>query len=342
MKKLIAMGSVIALALPLQAAEVDSVPAKDLAPVNVSGTQQGPVIWRYSKVGNVVLVVGTVQPVPDGLDFPHFGIERGVAGSGAVLGSEGVVVGEGIGLFQGLTLWPSIRKTKLIGDGKTLADVLSPDDLALWSELKARYMPNDRDVEKLKPAYAAWQLYEAALKRSGLKPGSVVAPVVSKAAKQASVPVVDVRYRLKIVDAKRAVKSFEIAPDDDVACLRSTMRGIQGVVQQAPVVSRTWAEGRLPELAEQFASLPRVDPCWSRLTNAAIAKEQGIDLQRVQHEAWLKGLAETTQANSVVFTTAPVRDLLAQEGVAKALVEQGFTLESMTSDHRAPESQASR
>jgi len=105
----------------------DSQPL-DIAPVHVIGTHQGPPILEFVRDDATVMVLGQIFPVQKNIDIHTAILEQQVAVSQVILGSRGVVVGEGIGVLRGLALWPSIRKTRFLGDGQTLSDRVPAQD----------------------------------------------------------------------------------------------------------------------------------------------------------------------------------------------------------------------
>jgi hypothetical protein len=85
-----------------------------------------------------------------------------------VIGPPTVSMGSDIGFFRGLMLVPSLLKARNNPGGMHLQDMVPADLYARWLPLKARYMGRDRGVEKRRPIFAAQELYEAAMRKSGL------------------------------------------------------------------------------------------------------------------------------------------------------------------------------
>lgn len=309
----------------------------NLDAVVISAADAGPHIWEYHRGDQKVLVLGTISPVPTSLDFVPATIQKSIGASSVVVGSSGVVVGEGIGLFRGLTLWSSIRKSKYLPEGRTLSDVLSPDDYRRWTELKARYLPGDRDVERMLPMYAAWQLYEAVLERSGIEQKKVSAiETVMKLAKRKRIPVVDAKFHLAIRDPKRAVAEFAVDAEADQRCLRATMDGIESLPGLSQQLAKDWSDGNVEAMKATLDSNTLPTPCWSWLTNEAIARQQGEDLDRLVRDSWIKALQEAASTYKIVFTTAPVTDVLRGTGRIEWLQGQGFTPVMEASPQPAP------
>jgi hypothetical protein len=144
-------------------------------------------------------------------------------------------------------------------------------------------------------------------------------------AKGKRIPVVDAKFHLAIRDPKRAIAEFAVDPEADQRCLRATMDGIESLPGLSQQLARDWSDGNVEALKATLDSNTLPTPCWSWLTNEAIARQQGEDLDRAVRDAWIKALQEAARSNQVVFTTAPVTDVLRGTGRAAWLLSQGFT-----------------
>lgn len=298
-------------------------PATTLDTVQVRAGS-GPEVWRFTKGGTTVMVISSLQPLPLDLTSSNPAIANRISVASAVLGPEGVVIGEGIGILRGLTLWPSIRNTKYLRDGRSVTDVLTPTEAARWNELKQRYLPRERRIDALLPMYAAWKLHEAALSAHGLGSRGSVSKLISDAAHARRVPVIDARYRLSIGNPKRAVAGFQVPADQDLNCFRRTMADLTPWLDAAPAIADAWFEGHTAEAGSLLSSAPRPARCWSQLTNEAIARGEGVDLDAATAASWRQALREASDVYPVILTALPLEDLLAGRGRVADLRKMGF------------------
>jgi len=310
----------------------DSQPL-DIAPVHVIGSNQGPPILEFVRDDVMVAVLGEMRPIQKNIDVYTTRVERQVAASQVVLGARGVVVGEGIGVLRGLTLWSSIRKVRFLGDGQTLSDLVPAQDYALWLELKEKYLPDDDNVEKLKPMYAAWKLYEAAIKHNRLDLNVPSRPLIRRTARSNRIPSLDARYHLRIANPKVAIREFGVDESDDLGCFQQTIHHLEQMLDQAPEAGRAWAEGNIQTLSELTDAAPAVSACWAHLTNTSIARQQGVDLEQSMDAAWLAGLRDAASRYKVIFTTVPVRDLLHSQGAIRLLLNEGFAPRTLPTEN---------
>jgi hypothetical protein len=232
-------------------------------------------------------------------------------------------------MFRALTLWPAIRRVQFNANGARLADLLPADTYGRWQGAKTRYLGRDEDAERLRPMYAAFQLYRSALDDHGLSNADVAGSVVRDAAKANHVPVVDVRARLPIGDARKAVKTFDVSRQQDIACLSETLDRIEPWLASAQALADAWVAGDVAA-ARGARSRSPVRACWSTLTNGAVAHGEGIeDLDALVRSAWRDGLRKATAEHDVVFATIPLRDVLDGTELAEVLAREGFEAEPL-------------
>ena len=88
--------------------------------IEVKGVLPGPGFWQVSNGVNNLWILGSVRPVPKGLDWETIKLERKIAQSQALLGSVNVTLDADIGFFAKIGLIPSLYKARKNPDGKTL------------------------------------------------------------------------------------------------------------------------------------------------------------------------------------------------------------------------------
>ncbi|RZA18030.1 MAG: TraB/GumN family protein, partial [Proteobacteria bacterium] len=148
---------------------------RDLEAVVVTGVQPGPGMWKVSKGEHVLWVLATVTPLPKGMQWLSRDVEAVIAQAQEVIDPPGVTFNSGVGMVRGMLMIPSLLKARKSPDGRTLREILPAPVYARWVVLKARYLGRDEGVEKWRPIFASQELYQAALKKSGLTQSGVVA-----------------------------------------------------------------------------------------------------------------------------------------------------------------------
>ena len=165
--------------------------ARDLQPIVVSVPR--PHIWTFRKGASTVLVLGMVYPEPEGLTYVPGSIHHAIAQSGAVIGPPWFHFTANVNLINVWSIWHAASGAKYLPDGKHLADILSPSELAQWNALKARYKPGG-NVDRMRPMYAGWKLYEAVLKHSGVAVDASVYKLITDDARKRGIPMIDAQF----------------------------------------------------------------------------------------------------------------------------------------------------
>ena len=328
-------GLAVALALAFTtsgAATTDPLPSVSeaalLEPIVVSGEQPGPGLWKVTRDGHVLWILGSLTPLPRDMTWLSRDVEATIATSEEVILPVDIDFSVKGGAIGGLFLLPSLLGARNNPDGRTLDEVIPPDLHARWSVLKQRYLGRDAGVEKRRPVFAAFELFEAAIKQARLSNESVVDPVIVSAAKRAKVPVTRPRIALKLDKARAAVKAFAQAPLDDVECLRKTIERLEGDLAILQRRANAWAIGDVDALT----GLTYVDQnkaCRDALLRSAIAEERGMDAlpERVK-QTWLDAADAALSNRAMSFATLPIGALVAADGYLDALRARGATIEA--------------
>lgn len=286
-----------------------------------------PQVWLYRRGDKKVWILGTVTTIPRGTVFDASDIATKVAAAGAIVGAPGQVIGENVGVLRALSLWGSIRKEKLNKGGARLPEVLPPDTYSRWQLMKSRILGADNDMDRLRPMYAAYELFQAFSRQMGIGDTSPASVSLRQTAKDLGRDIIDARLHLPVSDARATVKAFEVSEHDDIACLERTMTAIDGLLARMPQLQDAWATGDLAAL-EDSVSRGAIDYCWATLTNQAIAKSEGVtDLSAAMNATWFRTVHSALVEGETVFTLAPVRDLISRQGPVALLLQDGFVQE---------------
>ena len=200
---------------------------QELEAIVVTGRQPGPGLWKVRKGDHVLWILGVQSPLPKRMAWDSANVERRIAESQQVLTTPYATIDADIGFFRGLTLLPSLLKARKNPDGKTLQDLVTPEQYARWTVLKARYIGGDRGVEEWRPLFAALELYNKAIARTGLSDSSIVMDLVRKTAKRNGVTVTEPKVVVKLADPKSALKEFSRTTLDDTDCFAKTLERLE-------------------------------------------------------------------------------------------------------------------
>jgi hypothetical protein len=305
------------------------VPAglQDIDSIVVSGRFSGPGLWKVSNGERTLWILGTQSPLPKRMDWDSRNVERRIAESQEVLMPPNVDLDADVGFFRGLTLLPSLFKARKNPDGKTLQDVLPPEQYARWQTLKRRWIGGDRGVEEWRPVFAALELYGKAIERSGMTQDQIATDAVRKAAKRAKVKITVPTVKIKIANARQALRDFSSEALNDQECFRRTLDRIESDLGTMAGRANAWAAGDI----ETLRDLPfrnQLTACAAVFTGSEIARKQGMqDIQARVENAWLAAAERALSENQTTFGVLPMGQMLAPDGLLQRLIAKGYRVE---------------
>lgn len=310
--------------------EIDGLRLMDV--VVVSGVQPGPGLWKVSRDGRVMWVMGTVWPLPKRMEWNSLEVERRIAASGVVLLPPTVDIKAKGAALGGLFLLPSLMSARNNPGKEKLADVLPPADYARWTRLKATYLGRDRGVEKRRPILAAMDLRDKALDAHDLGQGNPVREVVNRAARRADVPVQRTRLTLEVEDAKAAVKEFAGRPLDDLECFRRTLDQVENDLDTLALRANAWALGDIAQL-QALTYTDNAKACTDALLQSGLGQSRGFaELPARVQAAWLADAEKALATHAESFALLSMAQVVGPEGYLALLQQRGYTVEAPGAD----------
>jgi hypothetical protein len=300
---------------PQAVSSPDAMPIVDEAPLVVSGTQPGPGLWKVAKGDHVMWVLGTESPLPEHMQWHSRQVEDVLAASQEVIypPASGISV-DGGGFFHSLLLLPKVYGARKNPDGKTLRDVLPPELYARWLPLRERYLGRGSGAERMRPLFAADELWSEALDDNDLVSSGVVWPVITRAVKAHGLRVTTPRRMLKITDPKALLAEVEHAQLDDAQCMEATVRRLEAGPGRLRARANAWAIGDIAALR----ALPDVDrnrACAdAAMQSPALRKRGGEGIDAEVEKLWLDAAEKALANNASTFATLPIGNLLATDG----------------------------
>lgn len=296
--------------------------------VVVSGALPGPGMWRVSKDGHVLWILGTVNAVPKGMQWESHEVSSVLAQAREVVWAPSLSMSAKIGFFQGLLLAPRALGARRNPDGKSLKDVVPADMYARWLPLKRKYIGSDRGIEQWRPIFAADKLYEEAMDDVGLMRGGIVGPVVAKAIKTRKLKSTAPQYKLVIADPKAALNEFRQAQLDDVACFGRSLDALEPDLVAMRQRANAWAIGDIDALR----SIPlsdQAEACMGAATRSGVVRKRTQDdIAGEMMRRWVDAVRAALANNDVTFAMMPLRDLLKTDGPLATLQAEGYAVEA--------------
>lgn len=314
------------LAGSAHAVEPSTTSDASLETIVVTGEQPGPGLWKVSKGGHVMWVLGTLSPLPKRMEWRTAEIERRIGESQEVLLGPRVKMEANVGFFGRLALLPSlvgIRDNP--GDAK-LVEVLPAPLYERWRVLKQRYIGRSNKVEQWRPIFAARELYESAIRHAGLVEKPLITDAVRAAASEAGIPLTPVLLEVGIDAPKAALKDFKKAELDDQECFRLTLERVDTDLARMAERANAWSTGDLAALR----ALPHVDemgPCRAAITKLALMRERGLDdIEARLRGAWLDAATNALARDATSFALLPMHLVVGTDGYVAELRRRGYTV----------------
>lgn len=300
----------------------------NLPVVVVSGVQPGPGLWKVSKDGHVMWVLGTLSPLPRAMQWQSREVEQVLGASQQVLREPSVQLKADVGFLGKLFLLPSAYSARKNDDGATLQQVLPPPVYARWQVLKQKYLGDDRGVERWRPLFAAQELYKKALKANGLSRSGGVEASVDELAKRSGVPELPTDYHVLIEHPRAAIKAFKQAAPRDTTCFIRTLDSVEHDMPAMTARANAWATGDLQALRE-LPDSDRHDACVAAVAGAGFAQTLGLDdVPAKQRATWLAAARKALHDNAQTFALLPMDELLKPDGYLAALQAEGYQVDA--------------
>lgn len=300
--------------------------------IAVTGTQSGPGLWKISKQDHVLWILGTVSPLPRDIQWRSKDVDALIAGSQEVLTGADVRVSANAGFFGTLALLPYLIGVRNNPDGKHLQDVVPADLYARWVPFKQQYLGRSTRVEKWRPIFAAFALYDAAMDKNHLTGAAFVRTRVLESAKRAHVVVTTPSVKLDIDKPREAIKEFKSGPLEDGQCFSKTLDRIQTDMVTMTARANAWATGDISAL-RRLPQSDQFEACAAAISETNLLRSRGMtDLESRADQAWLDAARAALERNSSTVALLPMRHLLAQDGYLARLKAMGYTIQAPDDD----------
>lgn len=309
-------------------AEAQAAPIIDEAPVVVTGVQPGPGMWKVHKGDHTLWVLATQSPLPKKMEWVSRDVQAVLGQAQEVIWRPAFVADADVGFFGKLALIPSLIGIRKDPEGRTLQEVVPADMYARWTSLKQKYIGRDGGVEKWRPMFAAMELYEKAVERSGLTFKDLAGPVITETVKARGITMTTPKVTIKIDQPRAAIKEFRNGPLDDVACFDATLRRLENDLEAMTVRASAWAIGDV----ETLQNLPVIDhnrTCMAAAMQTSVMRRHGAsDYEARVEKAWLEAAEKALAKNRVTFAVLSMRDALRTDGFLAKLQAKGYEVEA--------------
>lgn len=281
--------------------------------IYVTAKLPGPALWQVSSGENTLYIFGSLQPLPKDFDWDSGRVDWVISQSQEFIDQPGVYV-HSVNPLRMLQL----NRLKKLPDNQELADVIPPALFDNYLEVKELYAPRNRNLNEMRPFFAAEQLFRAALTEVGLTNQVILPQELIKIAKKHRVPVTETRVRLPVDIALDTLKQTPMALE--IECLETSLASIEADLQSNIARARTWANGNVTAL-RQFDSSGIQQACFG----AALAVgDEYQEAERQTREQWINAASQALETNESTFAVLRTGELLNTEGLLSELRNLGY------------------
>jgi uncharacterized protein YbaP (TraB family) len=302
-------------------------PDIELDEVVITGELPGPAMWKVTKDDHTLYIMATLSPMPAKMTWRQKRAEDVIKASGEILAASTSHWDMDLGFRESIGMLRKVLRLRHNSDGSTLREVLPADVYERWHAAHRRWFGDSPSPkERARPLYAAYLLYERALKKSGLTDEPLVWERAEKLAKQHKVKIRQRRFTVKVRDPKGMFDELATLPrDKETACLVETMDFIDRELPQMKRRAEAWAVGDMAALR----ALPRaeLEPQCMELGEGTRIEQLSKQEEALFASDWSGIVDWMLLTHKTSFTTLAVHRLLEEDGVLARLREKGYTVE---------------
>jgi uncharacterized protein YbaP (TraB family) len=271
--------------------------------------------------------MGTLSPLPAKMTWKSKQAEEVIRNSGEILAESVSSYDMDIGIRESVGLLRAAMRARHNPDGSTLREALPQEIYDRWHAAHRRWFGKAPDrKERARPSYAAFLLYEQALKKSGLTDAPLVWSAAERLAKRHDVKVRRREFTLKVENPRGMVDELAtLSRDTEIACLVATLDHIDSQLPDMKRRAQAWATGDLAALR----ALPRetARACDEDLGQGTSFQEL-FEREQAQFRADWPGIVDwLLLVHDTSFTTLPIAELLDPAGPLAPLRAKGYVVE---------------
>ncbi|HEY7889653.1 MAG TPA: TraB/GumN family protein [Steroidobacteraceae bacterium] len=308
-------------AMPRAAALQTLTPAQAVPmQVVISGRYRGPKLWRVSKNGHELWVLGTVAPLPKRMVWQTEDIQRLLRQTQEVIPAW-PSLSIGFHPFTALHVYALWRKAQTNPDNLPLQAVLPTALYARFGALKLRYAPHDRRIGQLRPILAARRLYDDTLIASDLTPHNDIQRTVLELARQERVPIH--KDKLLVKDPVDVMRDLTAIPRSaEITCLQSVVTRLETDVGPMQARARAWALGDVA-LLRRLPHTDNRDTCLEAVSGSARVRSL---LAQAQQD-WMNAAVQAIDRNRTTLALQSMDLLLGPAGTLATFQRMGYRVE---------------
>jgi uncharacterized protein YbaP (TraB family) len=301
------------------AAQQAEEPPTDTPEVVVEGRHEGPRMWIVKKGDHTLWILGTISPLPKKLIWQPDAVQE-VLGQAQEVVPAWPTYGIGANPFTALRVYIEWRRLQKPPDHMPLRQALPPALYARVMALEARYDPNDKKLEQMRPMMAARELLSRVFDASGLALHNEVQEEVLNLARRRGVRIQ--QNKLRIEDPVNVLKDVSATPlAGEVTCLDSVVTLLETDLTPMQARARAWALGDVDTLRK----LPHADDRTACVAAVSTSERVRKLIERAQDD-WLISVEDSLTRNRGTLAVQSMDRLLGENGALATLRARGYSV----------------
>ena len=342
------------LAMFAQASTYGQSPPADLAEpldeVVVTGRVPGPPLWKVSKDGHALWILPLIDWYPKNLQWESGRVEKLISESQEFISRPGVA--NGIATANPFLFPRALRLYNLmvhLPDKKTLADVLPPDLYQRFGVLKARYFPNNSDIETQTVSAATGSMKEEILEHENLGPLRMDTArwlkgnktILRTATSVGTMHGITAKELKALHAAMKEVTATPAYAKAELACFEIVLAYFEKDLEPVKRRANAWAQGRVDDLVDPAPLYDELADCMDPFSANAdlpamqklvedhpgLASPDMVEMRKLSRQKWLDAAENALSRNAMTFSMLAVNDIVDRAGLVAQLEAKGYKVE---------------
>jgi len=300
----------------------------------VTGKLPGPGMWKISNGEHALWIFTVFSPVPKDMIWESKRVEAVIAKADEFLEMPGtdvsvspLVLLNPINYFRGYRLAKRLSRNP---DDKPLKEVMPPELYQRFEALKARYFPNDKDIEELRPVSAGQNMVREVQQKSGLVQNNDIMNKIKRlVGRKRGIRQTSTLVKMRLEGgygtlAERVEKMVNSLPSDqEIACMESQIHRMETELEEMQSRAISWAQGFVRDFRNVKFRGDEDDPCFGMLM-ASTENQTITDLMKQSQQQWLTAADKALATNTTTFAVLNISEMFRENGLLAQLKAKGY------------------
>lgn len=300
----------------------------------VSGVQPGPPLWKVSNGEHELWIFPLGAVLPRDIIWVNDEVAAIIGAADEAIGMPDISVGVSrtlllnpINIVRGFDLYERLRRNP---DDASLADVLPADIYQRYAALKAAYFPDNRDVDTLRPNFAAEVIAEKVFAKERMSDFDVITRNVEELIRR------DRDIRLTEIKVERILEGSydELSGriesvmasqslESEIACFDMQLTRFEKHLNDIKNEANAWATGDVRDIEDSIETGSVEDSCAAWLLTSSEG-DLAAGLWEDSMQRWFDAAVAALERNRSTFTMLPILYIKGSVSLVDRLAALGY------------------